>query len=73
MTRWVIKCTQCGMERELDVGFDLSGLRYNVYLYCPRCRMNTMHRVLGYYDPYTKQYINVNQADVSSSNINEFD
>jgi hypothetical protein len=73
VTRWVIKCTQCGLERELDVGFDLSSLRYSVYLYCPRCRVNTTHRVLGYHDPYTGQYVQVNQTETSVEGVSEFD
>ncbi|NAZ29223.1 MAG: hypothetical protein GU355_08045, partial [Caldivirga sp.] len=48
-------------------------LRYSVYLYCPRCRVNTTHRVLGYHDPYTGQYVQVNQTETSVEGVSEFD
>ncbi len=71
MTRWVIKCTRCGLERELDVGFDLTPFRNGLYIYCTKCRMNTFHVVLGYHDPYTGEYRPIEAA--GEEQIHEFD
>ncbi|ACB40860.1 hypothetical protein [Pyrobaculum neutrophilum] len=51
MTRWILKCTVCGEERELEAGFNLTLLGGKVYLYCRRCRANREHLVLGCAEP----------------------
>lgn len=72
MTRWVIKCTRCGTERELDLGFDLRPLKDSLYIYCPRCKMNTTHRVLGYFDPYTGSFTSI-EGGIEEGEFTEMD
>lgn len=50
MTKWLLKCTVCGNERVLDVGFNLTVFRGKLYIYCRKCRTNREHQILGYYD-----------------------
>lgn len=50
MTEWVLKCSVCGTERRLDVGFNLAVFKGRIYLYCRKCRANREHRILGYMD-----------------------
>lgn len=50
MTRWLIKCSGCGTQRNLNVAFDLASIGNKIYLYCSRCGRNMEYRVLGYVD-----------------------
>ncbi|MFP3198841.1 MAG: hypothetical protein RXO32_09365 [Thermoproteus sp.] len=50
MTKWLLRCTVCGSERVLDVGFNLTAFRGRLYIYCRKCKANREHAVLGYYD-----------------------
>ncbi|MFP3080760.1 MAG: hypothetical protein RXN88_04240 [Acidilobus sp.] len=48
MTKWKVRCTECGLERFLETGFDLSTLKGGrIYIYCPRCKRNTFHEIIG--------------------------
>ena len=47
MTKWLIKCTICGEEREFDVGFNLAPFGGKLYLYCRKCRANREHIIVG--------------------------
>lgn len=49
MTSWRLRCQACSREWNLDVSYDLSEYE-RIYLYCPACRKNTMHEVLGRVD-----------------------
>lgn len=46
MTKWLLQCRSCGRRRILDVGYDLRKFR-QLYLYCPYCRCNTYHDIIG--------------------------
>ncbi len=45
MTRWKLKCTECGKEWILPVSYDLKSMG-RIYHYCPYCKKNTFHIVL---------------------------
>ena len=62
MTKWLLKCTRCGIESYLDVAFDLTIFGSILHLYCPRCRTNTEHKVLGYIDDDTGEFVSFNEA-----------
>ncbi len=46
MTRWRLKCTECGREWLLPVSFRLDEMG-RLYHYCRYCKKNTFHIVLG--------------------------
>lgn len=46
MTRWRLKCTECGREWILPVSFRLDRMG-KIYHYCKYCKKNTFHIVLG--------------------------
>ncbi len=46
MTKWRLRCTECGREWVLPVSFDLASMG-RIYHYCPYCKRNTFHVVLG--------------------------
>lgn len=46
MTRWRLKCVECGREWVLPVSFRLDKMG-RVYHYCPYCKRNTFHIVIG--------------------------
>lgn len=46
MTRWRLKCTECGREWILPVSFRLDEIG-KLYHYCKYCKKNTFHVVLG--------------------------
>jgi len=46
MTSWKLRCTECGTEWVLKVSYDISDLK-RIYHYCPVCKKNTFHEVLG--------------------------
>ncbi len=47
-TRWKLRCTECGRIWYLEVSFDLTKLATRrLYHYCPYCRRNTFHEILG--------------------------
>lgn len=50
MTKWLLRCTICGNERVLDVGFNLTVFKGKIYIYCRKCKANREHLILGYYD-----------------------
>ena len=62
MTRWLIKCDKCGEESIFNAGYDLTNLGSKVYMYCGRCRRNTEHTVLGYYEDDTGEFIPFEKA-----------
>jgi len=45
VTRWKLKCTECGREWVLPVSYDLASMG-KIYHYCPYCKKNTFHIVL---------------------------
>ncbi len=45
MTKWKLKCTECGREWILAVSYDLASMG-KIYHYCPYCKKNTFHTVL---------------------------
>ena len=45
-----------------NVGFDLTNFGSKLYLYCDRCRRNTEHTVLGYYDDDTGEFVSFEKA-----------
>lgn len=48
MTKWRLRCTECNTEWVLETGMNLSKLRGGrIYHYCPVCRKNTFHVILG--------------------------
>ncbi len=49
MTKWRLRCTECGREWVLAVSFDLASMG-KIYHYCPYCKRNTFHIVLGTVD-----------------------
>ncbi len=49
-TKWILECKECGSKKELEVGFNLYDMG-EVYVFCPICRKNTFHKVLGHEDP----------------------
>lgn len=62
MTRWLLRCDRCGKESVFNVGFDLTNFGSKLYLYCDRCRRNTEHTVLGYYDDDTGEFVPFEKA-----------
>ncbi|RLE89986.1 MAG: hypothetical protein DRJ49_01275 [Thermoprotei archaeon] len=46
---WVLECENCGSERMLYVGYDISDFE-KIYIFCSKCGRNTMHRIIGYKD-----------------------
>jgi len=46
VTKWRLKCTECGREWILPVSFRLDEMG-KIYHYCPYCKKNTFHIVLG--------------------------
>ena len=47
MTRWLLRCTECGNTWLLEVSFDLTKLsQRRLYHYCPYCKRNTFHEIL---------------------------
>jgi hypothetical protein len=51
MTRWLLRCTACGRERALEVGFNLLVFGGKIYLYCKSCKANREHLILGCVEP----------------------
>lgn len=52
MTKWRLRCTNCGQEWFLEVSFDLTKLsERRLYHYCRVCKRNTFHEVLERIDP----------------------
>lgn len=49
MTVWILKCRDCGSEKEIDLGFNLYKIG-RIYIYCEKCRKNTFHDVIKYLD-----------------------
>jgi len=49
MTKWKLECEDCGSVKILDVGYNLYEMK-KVYIFCPTCRKNTFHKVLGEID-----------------------
>ncbi|MHB9302977.1 hypothetical protein [Thermofilum pendens] len=47
MTKWKLKCDRCGGIQVRDLGFNLYEFK-KVHIYCPYCRENTPHTVLGH-------------------------
>jgi len=43
---WIIRCSTCGRLSLLPVGFNLKNVK-QLYLYCPRCKANKIHYVVG--------------------------
>ena len=43
---WILRCTECGTVWRLEVSFDISDMD-KVYHFCPYCRKNTFHVVIG--------------------------
>jgi len=43
---WIVKCSSCGRISLLPVGFNLKNVK-QLYLYCPRCKGNRIHYVVG--------------------------
>ncbi|ADN51105.1 hypothetical protein [Vulcanisaeta distributa] len=62
MTKWLIKCDRCGTESVFNAGYDLTNLGSKLYLYCEKCKRNTEHTVLGYYDDDTNEFIPFEKA-----------
>ena len=46
MSKWILKCEECGNLWTLDVSFNLREVE-KLYHYCSNCRKNTFHTVLG--------------------------
>ncbi len=46
----------------LNVGFDLTAFGDTLYLYCPRCKQNSEHKVLGYIDDDTGEFVKFEDA-----------
>ncbi len=45
MTVWILKCKECGADKEVDLGFNLYKLG-KVYIYCENCGRNTFHEIV---------------------------
>ena len=45
MTRWVLRCVECGKTWVLAVSFRLDKMG-KLYHYCPHCKRNTFHVVI---------------------------
>ncbi len=43
---WIVRCRECGTVWILEVSFDISDMD-KIYHYCPRCKKNTFHDVIG--------------------------
>ncbi|MCY0868768.1 MAG: hypothetical protein OWQ48_06040 [Desulfurococcus sp.] len=48
MGYWIVKCSECGVERKLLVAFPLNKEFKKLYHYCPNCGRNTFHEILRY-------------------------
>ncbi len=47
MTKWILRCNECGSEWVLEVSFDLTKLSKGMlYHFCPYCRKNTFHTIV---------------------------
>ncbi len=47
VTRWLLRCVECGRTWYLEVSFDLTKLSSRrLYHFCPHCRRNTFHEVV---------------------------
>lgn len=45
VTKWKLKCHECGVEWYLTVSFNLQEMG-RIYHYCRKCGKNTFHDVL---------------------------
>lgn len=45
MTRWKLRCVECGREWILPVSFRLDKMG-KLYHFCPHCKRNTFHIVI---------------------------
>ncbi|MFP3268057.1 MAG: hypothetical protein RXO29_00450 [Desulfurococcales archaeon] len=45
MTKWLLKCHECGTEWYLEVSFNIAEMG-KIYHYCKVCKKNTFHDVL---------------------------
>jgi len=57
VTVWRLKCGRCSRERDFDVGFNLALFEGRIFLYCPNCKSNTVHEILGIVDDETGEFI----------------
>ncbi|OYT26892.1 MAG: hypothetical protein B6V02_00880 [Thermoprotei archaeon ex4572_64] len=62
MTRWIIRCTRCGVEKQFNVAFDLTIYGSSIWLYCKNCKANTEHKVLGFIDDDTERFVHFDEA-----------
>jgi len=46
VTKWKLRCMECGTVWVLKVSFDLREMG-RIYHYCRTCKRNTFHEVLG--------------------------
>lgn len=49
VTRWILRCLDCGRVWELPVSFNLFEIK-RLYHYCRFCGRNTFHEVVGRVD-----------------------
>ncbi len=49
VTKWKLQCTECGRVWIFKGSFDLESMG-RIYHYCPYCKRNTFHIVLGRVD-----------------------
>lgn len=59
MTLWKLRCERCGRERDFDVGFNLTIFGSSIFLYCPSCKSNTTHYILGLIDDETGNFVGI--------------
>jgi len=45
VTKWRLRCTECGREWVLAASFPLDKMG-KIYHYCPYCKKNTFHVVI---------------------------
>lgn len=50
MTYWLLKCRTCGNEWKLYVSYSLDKEFKRLYHYCPHCRTNTVHEIIGFFE-----------------------
>ena len=62
MTRWRLKCTECGTEWILPVSFRLDTIG-RIYHYCRTCKKSTFHTVLGIEDGSDNPVIGTTQPE----------
>ncbi len=43
---WILRCRECGTVWLLEVSFDISDMG-TIYHYCPFCKRNTFHDIVG--------------------------